>query len=165
MTRRHPEDNMRELYGKYFDDTIITQHHLQYGSVVFVDRADYVWVQYSTSITKTLQGDDSLLEYALLQLHHVKMIPQFKNEFMEVGLSDLIHFFKVLQEKKQFKLELTERSLAGFQEREEYVCRVFTKDKLTWFDKLRISLTRLLCLCYKRYGWKNYGFLYRVLTA
>lgn len=163
MTRRHPEDNMRALYGKYFDDTIITQHHLKYGPVVFVDRADYVWVQYGTSITKTLKGDDGLLEYAFLQLHHVKMIPQFKNEFMAEGLNDMVHFFKVLAEKN-FHLVLTERSLAGFREREEYICRVFTKDKLTYFDQLRISLTRLLCLCYKRYGWKNYDLLYNILT-
>lgn len=163
MTRRHPEDNMRALYGKYFDDTIITQHHLKYGPVVFVDRADYVWVQYGTSITKTLKGDDSLLEYAFLQLHHIKMIPQFKNEFMAEGLNDMVHFFKMLKEKN-FQLILTERSLAGFREREEYICRVFTKGKLTCFDKLRISLIRLLYLCYKQYGWKNYDLLYNILT-
>ena len=163
MTRRHPEDNMRQLYGKYFDDTIITQHHLQYGPVVFVDRADYVWVQYRTSITKTLTGDDSLLEYAFLQLHHVKMIPQFKNEFMEAGLHDMIHFFKVLT-NKHFKLELTDRTLAGYKEQKGYIYRVFTKKSLTILDKIRLSYIRLLCLMYKKFGWKNFDFLYKNLV-
>ncbi|MBQ0142669.1 MAG: glycosyltransferase family 2 protein [Prevotellaceae bacterium] len=163
MTRRHPEDNMRELYGKYFDDTIITQHHLQYGPVVFVDRADYVWVQYKTSITKTLIGDDNLLEHAFLQLHHVKMIPHFKNEFMEEGLHVMIHFFKVLTEK-HFRLELTERTLAGYREQKGYIYRVFTKESLSVFDKIRLSYIRLLCLMYKKFGWKNYDFLYKNLV-
>ncbi len=163
MTRRHPEDNMRQLYGKYFDDTIITQHHLQYGPVVFVDRADYVWVQYKTSITKTLTGDDNLLEYAFLQLHHVKMIPQFKNEFMEAGLNDMIHFFKVLMQK-HFRLELTERTLAGYREKSGYIYRVFSNGKIRFFDKLRLCFIRVLCLMYKRFCWKNFEFLYRILV-
>ena len=61
MIRRHPEVDSAALYGKHFDDTIITIHHLQFGPCVYLDRADYVWVQYNTSITKTLQGDDSLI--------------------------------------------------------------------------------------------------------
>lgn len=163
MTRSHPEDNMRELYGKYFDDTIITQHHLQYGPVVFVDRADYVWIQYKTSITKTLTGDDSLLEYAFLQLHHVKMIPQFKNEFMEAGLRDMIHFFKVLT-NKHFKLELTERTLANYRTQEGFIYYVFTKDRITIFDKIRLMFIRCVLIAYKRFGWSNYKLLYKLLV-
>ena len=64
MIRRHPEMDCAALYGKHFDDTIITLHHLQFGSCVYVDRADYVWVRYNTSITSTLKGDDELVEYA-----------------------------------------------------------------------------------------------------
>lgn len=163
MIRRHPEDNMEKLYGKYYDDTIITIHHLQYGPCIYIDRADYIWVQYNTSITKTLVGDDNLVEYGMLPLHHIRLIPTFKNVFMEDGLHIWVHMFKVLSEQK-YKLNLTERTLAGFCEQNGYLYQIFCKKELSISDRLRLRKIRLILLIYSRFGLKKWSFLYKQLT-
>lgn len=112
MMRRQPNDDMVALYGKHYDDTVITYHHLQYGPVVFLDRADYVWVQYPKSISHDMTNDDQLITYGLLPLHHADLIPSMRNEFMRYGLSELIHLFKVApkypQLSKQYRDFLTQ---------------------------------------------------------
>lgn len=98
MIRRHPEDDMQAMYGKWFDDTIITYHHVQYGPVVFLDRADYVWVQYPKSISHDMTKDDMLITYGLLPLHHAKMIPSLQYLFLKQGLKTMIHMMKYASE-------------------------------------------------------------------
>lgn len=162
MIRRHPEVDCAALYGKYFDDTIITQHHLQFGKCVYVDRADYVWVKYNTSITGTLNGDDALLEYGLLQLHHARYIPQFMDIFMEDGLQQFIHMFKVLAEKN-YQPILTERSLLSIQHSQGRIYRLL--ENITWSSKLQLRVIRLLLLLFKKLNCKNYKFLYRLMIG
>ena len=83
MIRRNPVgENPAELFGKLFDDTIITYYHLQFGKVIFIDRADYVWVQYGASISNSDHGFDRQLLYALLPLQHALLIPRFRKLFL-----------------------------------------------------------------------------------
>lgn len=162
MVRRHPEVDCAALYGKYFDDTIITLHHLQFGPCVYLDRADYVWVQYKTSITKTLQGDDNLVEYGLLQLHHIRFVPVFASEFMLEGLQEFIHMLKMLSEKN-YHWQLTERSQAAFREAPGRIYRVFSHPQSTLCDRMYMRYIRLVVLLYKRLGWSNWKYLYGLL--
>ena len=162
MIRRHPEVDCAVLYGKHFDDTIITLHHLQFGKCVYVDRADYVWVRYESSITKTLKGDDELVEYALLPLHHAKYIPCFLDIFMEDGLQQFIHMFKVLAEKN-YQPILTERSLLSIQHSQGRIYRLL--ENITWSKKLQLRVIRLLLLLFKKLNCKNYKFLYRLMIG
>lgn len=82
MIRRNPlGENPAELFGRLYDDTVITYYHLQFGKVVFVDRADYVWVQYGDSISNSDRGADRQLLFALLPLQHAMLIPKFKTLF------------------------------------------------------------------------------------
>lgn len=162
MIRRHPEVDCETLYGKYFDDTIITQHHLQFGPCVYLDRADYVWIQYKTSITKTLQGDDNLVEYGLLFLHHIRFIPIFASEFMYEGLAELIHMLKVLAEK-DYRWQLTERTQASFQETPGWIYQVFSSNDSQWYDRLKLRYIRLVALVYSRYKLTEWKYLYGLL--
>lgn len=162
MIRRHQEKDCASLYGKYFDDTIITLHHLQFGSCVYLDRADYVWVQYKTSITKTLQGDDNLAEYGLLFLHHIRFIPFFASEFMLEGLSEFVHMLKVLSEKN-YHWQLTERSQAAFRDPPGRIYRVFSHPQSTFLDRLYLRYIRLVALFYSRFKLTNWKYLYGLL--
>jgi len=162
MIRRHPEVDFSKLYGKYFDDTIITLHHFQYGPIVYLDKADYVWVQYKTSITKTLQGDDNLVEYGLLSLHHIRFISAFASEFMYEGLEELIHMLKVLAEK-DYHWQLTERTQASFRETPGWIYRVFSSNQSSWYDRLKLRYIRLVALVYSRYKLTNWKYLYGLL--
>lgn len=165
MIRRHLEDNMNELYGKLFDDTIITQHHLQYGHCVYVDRADYVWVRYKSSITGTLSGDDELVSYSLLPLHHILLLPMFAGIFMEDALSSLIHFFKVLT-NKNFSLSLTDRSLENLKRSDGYIYKILLT-RIDFFNKMKLMYIRFLLLLTKKYNLHCsfvYKYLYGLLT-
>lgn len=162
MIRRKPEVDCAALYGKHFDDTVITLHHLQFGKCVYVDRADYVWVKYNTSITGTLNGDDALVEYALLPLHHAHYIPCFLDIFMQDGLSQFIHMFKVLAEKN-YQPELTERSLLSIQHSQGRIYRLL--ENITWSNKLQLRVIRILLLLFKKLNCKNYKFLYRLMIG
>ena len=162
MIRRHPEVDCAALYGKHFDDTIITQHHLQFGPCVYIDRADYVWVKYGTNITCTLKGDDELVEYGLLQLHHARYIPQFKDIFMQDGLQQFIHMFKELS-KKAYCPALTERSLLSIQHTEGRIYRLLERN--TWCHRMQLRLLRVALLLFKKLHCKNYQFLYRLMVG
>lgn len=164
MIRRHPEVDCASLYGKHFDDTIITQHHLQFGPCVYVDRADYVWVQYKTSITKTLQGEDNLVEYGLLQLHHIRFIPYFASIFMNEGLKDIIHMFKEL-DKKGYHWQLTDRTQAAFRETPGWIYRVFSYNQSKWYDRIELRYIRIMALLYSRFKWTNWEYLYGLLIS
>ena len=164
MIRRHPEVDCAALYGKHFDDTIITQHYLQFGPCVYLDRADYVWVQYKTSITKTLQGDDNLVEYGLLFLHHIRFIPAFASEFMCEGKGKFIHMLKTLSEKN-YHWQLTERTQVSFRETPGRIYRVFSHPQSTFLDRLYLRYVRVVALLYSHYGLTNWKYLYGLLIC
>lgn len=164
MIRRHPEVDCVTLFGKYFDDSIITIHHLQFGPCVYLDRADYVWVQYKTSITKTLQGNDQLVEYGLLLLQHIRCIPTFAPICMEEGLPELIHMLKELA-AKNYHWSLTERSQAAFREFHGHIYRVFSKNQSTWCERIYLRYVRMVALLYIRIGCKNWQYLYGLLIS
>ncbi len=164
MIRRHPEQDCAALYGKHFDDTVITLHHLQFGPVVYVDRADYAWVQYATSITKTLRGDDNVAEYGLLPLHHIRFIPAFAGMFMQDGLKDIIHMLRVFADKG-YQWDLTERTQAAFEETPGRIYRVLAKPQSTFRDRLYLRYVRIVALMYDKYKWSNWEYLYGLLIS
>ena len=162
MIRRHPEIDCAALYGKHFDDTIITLHHMQFGPCVYLDRADYVWVRYNTSITATLTGDDELVEYALLPLHHAHYLPKFMDLFMEDGLRQFIHLLKELA-KKHYQPTLTDRSLLSIQHTEGRIYRLLERN--TWYHRMQLRLLRVVLLLFKKLHCKNYPFIYRLMVG
>ena len=98
MIRRRPKDDMKSLYGKWFDDTVITYHHIQYGPVVFIDRSDYVWIQYKDSISHKMSKDDAAIVYGLLPLFHAELIPSLSSQFILSGIPTLNHLLKTAPE-------------------------------------------------------------------
>ncbi len=94
MIRRNKNENPAELYGKWYDDTVITLYHMQFGLVKFIDRADYVWVQYSGSISNSDKGDDRLVGYALLPYEHAQLIPKLGDLFLTGPNLELVHLLK-----------------------------------------------------------------------
>ena len=94
MIRRHAEEDPVGKYGKWFDDTIITLHHLQYGNVVFIDRADYIWVQYKGSISNSMKNWDKQILYALLPYQHALLIPKFQDLFMTQTNRHIVRLLK-----------------------------------------------------------------------
>jgi glycosyltransferase involved in cell wall biosynthesis len=163
MMRRDSITDLKNTYGKHFDDTVITFHHLQQGDCIYLDRADYVWVRYSSSITGKLKKDDELTGYALLPLHHVYYVPKFAGIFIQEGLTTLIHFFKELQ-KKNFKLELTDRTILSLQNTDGYIYKVLLKQNKNIFDKCKLMYIRGVLLIAKRFNLHIEKYIYTLLT-
>lgn len=82
MIRKNGDENPAEKFGKWFNDTNITLYFLQFGKAIFIDRADYVWVQYRSSISNSVVDWDRQLLYALLPLQQATLIPRFKYYFL-----------------------------------------------------------------------------------
>ena len=164
MIRRKPQDDMEGLYGKWFDDTIITYHHLQYGPVVFIDRADYVWMRYPTSITHTMTFDDDVILHGLLPLHHAILFPAYKYLFLQQGLSDLIHMFKWVSKSPV----LSKQYRDYFSSNEGFIYKFYTEERHSLFSVLRYRFTRILLLVLKKFHitGKNWlGFAEYCLVA
>lgn len=155
MIRRHPDDDMQALYGKWFDDTVITYHHVQYGAVVFLDRADYVWMQYPKSISHDMTKDDDLITYGLLPLHHVQMIPSLQFLFLKQGLKTMIHMMKFAPEfpklSRQYHRYLSLKS--GF------IYRYYTQKSHSVYERMRYNAIRALLLVMNKYKLTSNGWL------
>lgn len=63
MMRRDPDLNPMEKYGLLFDDPIISMHHIAQGKIICSAKAQYVYVQYKSSIWNQVGSNsgDSLL--------------------------------------------------------------------------------------------------------
>lgn len=151
MIRRHPEDDMTKLYGKWYDDTVITYHHLQYGPVVCLDRADYVWMQYKTSITHELNKDDSLITYGLLPINHIMWVPTFKYWFLREGLHTIIHMLKVAPKYPT----LSEQYRTYLKQFDGFLFRYYTSTSHSIVEGLHYLTSRITLLLINKFGLSN----------
>lgn len=156
MIRRNPHLDVVSLYGKHFDDTIITLHHLQFGNVVFLDRADYVWVQYGKSINSSLKSMDREVVIGLLPIHHILFVPKFAGLFMKDGLRDLVHLWKISPKSSQ----LSEGTLNFIKQFDGFIFRYFSTNQHSIVDQVRFFLVRTLSLFINKF---NLIYLYRFL--
>lgn len=156
MIRRNSHVDVVGLYGKHFDDTIITLHHLQFGNVVFLDRADYVWVQYGKSINSSLKSMDREVVIGLLPIHHILFVPKFAGLFMKDGLRDLVHLWKISPKSSQ----LSEGTLNFLRQFEGFIFRYFSTEKHSIADQVRFLLVRVVSLFINKF---NLTYLYRFL--
>lgn len=136
MIRRDTTMNPAEKYGKWYDDTVITYHHLQLGKVVFVDRADYVWVQYGTSISNSDKGWDRELLYALLPFHHANLFPQFKNLLLAQPNLNLVHIAK---ESILRKIQLQDTTIQYIKQFKGFVSHYFANGQKDFMGKIRLA--------------------------
>lgn len=74
--RRNPDADPVRLYGGYFEDAVITSHYLQYGDIVCLNDAGYVYVQYPSSIwAQQVKSKDSVIFAHALYIP--KLIPKW----------------------------------------------------------------------------------------
>lgn len=142
MIRRHPENKMEILYGKWFDDTIITYHHLQYGPIIFIDRADYVWVHYPSSISHSMGDDDKTIVYGLLPIHHANLIPSMETLFLKNGLPIMVHMMKVAPEFP----DLSEQYRDYLSQFDGFIFRYYTGTRHSILTKIRFNTVHMLLL-------------------
>lgn len=162
MIRRQPNDDIETLYGKWYDDTVITYHHLQYGPIVFLDRADYVWVQYPKSISHDMTNEDQLITYGLLPLHHAMLIPAKRNLFLKTGVKDLVHLFK----HASIYPILSKQYVDFLKQFDGFIFTYYTETKHSFFHRAKYRLILWYMLMLNKLKWTNdcwYAILYKLL--
>ncbi|MBO7467829.1 MAG: glycosyltransferase family 2 protein [Bacteroidaceae bacterium] len=151
MIRRRPKDDMRQLYGKLFDDAVITYHHLQYGPIVFIDRADYVWVHYSKSISHSVPVDDSKILYGTLPLFHAVLFPSMRTLFIENGLSSLIQMLKYSPEYPI----ISDGYIDYFRQFPFFIIKYYIENQHSLIHKIRFLYIFYLLLFLNKYQIKS----------
>lgn len=142
MIRRNKDVDPVGLYGKHFDDSVITLHHLQYGNVVLIDRADYVWVQYKNSISNSVRGDVLMVERSLLPFTHAMYIPKFRDLFLERMNLDLYH---LLRRCVVGGLELNDEQKAYWGQHKGFIFQFVVGRKKGLLARLRVARAFLIC--------------------
>ncbi len=148
MIRRNDAINPIELYGKQYDDTIITLHHLQFGNVIYIDRADYVWVQYKNSINSSLQNDDKFVTHNMLPLHHIYFIPLFAGLLLKDGLQELIQLTK---KTIKGQINTTQETKNLMQQFDGFLFKVYTSDTLKYAQKIRLYIILYVLLLIRKF--------------
>lgn len=103
--RRYNHEDPTELFGGYYDDTLITDYHIQFGDIVCLNDAGYVYVQYKNSIwNEVVSTNDSWAMSAVMIIPSllpkwVDMFRQSRNLLCQLlGVAKLIYFGHRLQE-------------------------------------------------------------------
>lgn len=149
MIRRNKNVDPTKIYGKLYDDSVITLHHLQYGNVIFIDRNDYVWVQYQNSISNSISGFEEKLVYALLPIQHAYLIPKFKTLFL---CQPNVTLYKLLKSAVYSKVSVPEEVRKTLSQYDGFIFKFFSGEKRGLFARLR--LIRVV-LAYKSVRYKS----------
>ena len=76
--RRQLSENVTKIYGGYYDDTLITFHNLQFGDVICLNEAGYVYVQYESSIWNEVKSQLNDVVLGCPILYIPVLIPRWK---------------------------------------------------------------------------------------
>lgn len=149
MIRRNRNEDPIKLLGKMYNDTNITLYYMQYGKVIFIDRADYVWVQYRKSISSGYTGDVGLVLYALLPYLQALLIPYFKDCLISRSNLCLVH----LLEKSIFhKIRLDANTVKYWSQFDGFIFQYYSHEQQSLVDRIR--LVRILLL-YRKLRKRN----------
>lgn len=150
IQRRNPDVDPVALYGRRYVDSVITFHHLQYGSIVCVDACDYVYVDYRTSVTgeMTLTNDTDVLW--CLGLYIPALIPTWRHDYYISEYSSIRRVVKMA--RSGYRLEdKNKKSLEGLG---VYVYDAFNR-RLTICDKARLAMAELFLRTMHKLGWNK----------
>lgn len=148
MMRRSDLPNPAEILGKHFDDTLITYYHLQFGKIIYVNRAQYAYVISKDSINSSLVGPDREVTMFALVPYHILFIPEFAGLFLRGGIKTMKKMMKK-PVKSSIINEDTKRWLEQFP---GFYFKLFLKNKLSNIDKIRTRAILFLIIFIEKSG-------------
>lgn len=143
MMRRNTAINPSELYHKWYVDSIITNHHLQFGNIVCFDCADWIYVNYPQSITSSLSLTDKIIVWNLdLTVFSAMMVPKFTQYYYT---KDNISGLKLVIRTILHRASLSKNVIAFCKQFDTvFIYRAAAKNTLNLYDRLRLHI----CLVY-----------------
>jgi len=142
MMRRNDIVNPAYLYQKWYVDSIITEHHLQCGPIVCLDRNDWIYVHYPNTITSSMKANDQSIMWPLdLTVFAAAMVPTFKAlyYFNEDALKSLLDAVRLVLRKVAVSDDV--RAFFG-QFKKIFLFKVAATDRLTLLERARLLLIR-----------------------
>ena len=157
--RRNLKVDPVALYGGYYVDTLITDHHLQFGDIVCLDDAGYVYVHYKSSIWTKMTGS-----YDYMAFSHILYIPMLIPKWKPVFYSSQYHL-KILLNViwlARSGYSLSEDNLKWVRRFDLYIYKVFNRE-IKFMDKVHLGLlARYIKLLIK---WKpSLGLPYKIIS-
>ena len=105
--RRDKDTDMVARYGKFFDDEFNVMHHIQGGKIVYLQRADYVYVQYHKSLNHNYSGYSRDARFLCLPLIYASFWPKHAVLFVKSNLNDMQRYMRrVLQDKSEIQADV-----------------------------------------------------------
>lgn len=103
MMRRDTNLNPMEKYGLLFDDNIISMHHIVQGKIICTTRAQYVYVQYSSSIWNQVCANDgdAVVRGLAVLLVYLRFFPEYTAEFIHTEVGEWIRTLKNYRKMKK----------------------------------------------------------------
>ena len=159
VMRRNPNINPILLYDKFYVDSIITFHHLQFGNIVYLDRCDYVYVQNSSSIINSYENKyerDIILTLSLTVISSY-FIPRFTGLYYYRYKLDLLRVINLILKGK--RVINRSESLKYF---DIYICKLCIQRKMSISNIIRLQLIRITLIFISQFNIKN-KLVYKLL--
>lgn len=159
MQRRNPNVNPVPLYGNRYVDSVITYHHLQFGSVVYVDACDYIYVRTSNSVTKQLaqQNHDTNIMWCL-GIYIPALIPQWKREWLMGGYYQQV---RIMIKHALHHYRLQPSNYESLRDLHIWIYDCFGRDLNKW-DKWRLKFTDVWMKIMRKTGLE-YDWMVKIL--
>lgn len=134
--RRYTHEDPTKLFGGYYDDTLITDYHVQFGDIVCLNDAGYVYVQYKNSIwNEVMSTKDNIVMNPAMFIP--SLLPQWGGLFCQS--CNLRHLLLVAAELIRSGHRLQEGNLA-------YLKGLSRQNKLVGMLNRDLSLTERIYL-------------------
>lgn len=152
--RRNSAVDPVELYGGYYDDTMITDHFIQFGDIVCLDDAGYVYVKYQSSLWQNNVKSNDHIVFAHA-IYIGMLIPKWKYVF----LSSTRHLKSILNVVRlaQSGHRLREDNLHWVQNFDSYLYHAFNRE-LNVIDRLHLSFMSVYLRLLIKFRLNNRAF-------
>lgn len=133
--RRNSVVNPVRLYGGFYDDTMITDHHLQYGDIVCLKDAGYVYVKYESSLWQ-----DSVKSNDYIVFAHALYIPFLIPKWIDAFYGSTYHHIQIYKVVRLAlsRHQLKESNLRWINQFDVFLYHVFNR-RLRLVDWLHLS--------------------------
>ena len=160
VMRKNPDFDPVLLYDKFYVDSIITFHHLQYGDIIYLDKCDYVYVQSPNSIIHSYENQyerDIILTLSLTVIASY-FIPKFTGLYYYRYKEDLLRVINLILKGK--RVINRSESLKFFDIK---ICKLCLQENLSILNIIRLQLIRTTLIFISKFDIKNklvYKFLH-----
>ena len=152
IQRRNSDVDPAVLYGKRYVDYVTTFHHLQFGSIVYVDECDYIYVQYPQSIAHTIvnQSKDGDIIYNM-GLYIPALMPVW-TKLMYMGCYYQQIRDNIKMARRGYKLHA--KNYESLRELHIWLFDCFARP-LKWQDKVRLIATDYWMKTMRIFRWQS----------